>query len=77
MRDIVLMRTTINLDPEALARARTLSHQRGVPLGTIISDLILKATQSGNQMETRNGVPIFPKRTGTSPDLNLVNGLRD
>jgi hypothetical protein len=77
MRNLAGMRTTINLEPEALARAKILSHQRGVPLGTIISDLILKATQSGNSGETRNGVPIFPRRTGTSPDMDIVNELRD
>lgn len=71
------MRTTVNLDPEALAKARMLSHQRGVPLGTVISELILKATGSSDDVEVRNGVPVFPKRAGAAADLNDVNRLRD
>jgi hypothetical protein len=71
------MRTTVNLEPEALSRAKMLSRQRGVPLGKIVSDLILKATQTGGSSETRNGVPVFPRRAGASPDLDLVNSLRE
>jgi hypothetical protein len=71
------MRTTVNLEPEALARARLLSRQRRVSLGKIVSDLILKATQPSTPVETRNGVPVFPARAGASPDLDLVNSLRD
>ena len=67
----------MNLEPEALARARLLSRQRRVSLGKIVSDLILKATQPGVSEETRNGVPVFPRRAGASPDLDLVNSLRD
>jgi hypothetical protein len=71
------MRTTVNLEPEALARARLLSRQRRVSLGKIVSDLILKATQPSTSEETRNGVPVFPARAGASPDLDFVNSLRD
>jgi hypothetical protein len=48
-----------------------------VSLGKIVSDLILKATQPGISEETKNGVPIFPPRAGTSPDADLVNSLRE
>jgi hypothetical protein len=71
------MRTTVNLEPEALSRAKLLSRQRGIPLGKIISELILKATQTRGSEEQRNGVPVFPRRAGASPDLGLVHSLRD
>ncbi|MCX7031371.1 MAG: hypothetical protein NTU62_14800 [Spirochaetes bacterium] len=71
------MRTTLNLDPEALSKIRLLSKQRGIPLGEIASQLILKAAGVGAGSETRNGVPLFPKRSGAAPDLDLVNRLRD
>jgi hypothetical protein len=71
------MRTTVNLEPEAIAKARLLSRQRGVPLGAIISELILKATESSSTKEVRNGVEIFPRRADAAPGLADVNELRD
>ena len=71
------MRTTLNLDPEALAKARLLSKQRGIPLGEIISELILQALRPRKNPPLRNGVPVFPSREGPHPNLDLVNRLRD
>jgi hypothetical protein len=71
------MRTTINLDPEALAVARLLSRQRNVSMGEIISKLILKKSEDGAVRPVRNGVPVFPAVDGTAPGLELVNELRD
>ena len=70
------MRTTLNLDPEALAKAKLLSRQRGVPLGKIVSELILQATGSKPLAELRNGVPVFSRRKGAAPSLETVNRLR-
>jgi hypothetical protein len=67
----------VNLDPEALEKARLLSRQRGIPLGTIISELILKATVTSSKEVTRNGVRVFPRRAGAAPGLEDVNKLRD
>lgn len=71
------MRTTINLEPEALAKAKLLSRQRGVPLGRIVSELILLASGSKRPPRLRNGVPVFPRREGAAPDLQAVNRLRE
>jgi hypothetical protein len=71
------MRTTINLEPEALAKAKLLSRQRGVSLGTIVSELILQATGAKRPARLRNGVPVFPRRQGAAPDMQTVNRLRD
>jgi len=71
------MRTTVNLEPEALAKAKLLSRQRGVPLGKIVSELILQATGSKRPAGLRNGVQVFPRRKGAAPSLETVNRLRD
>lgn len=77
MRYADVMRTTVNLDPEALSKARLLARQQGLPLGTVISRLILKATRPTRTSGLRNGVPVFPARRGQAPDLATVNRLRD
>jgi len=71
------MRTTLNLDPEALAKARLLSKQRGVPMGKVVSEIILKSTEQKGKATIRNGVPVFVKQQGPAPDLDLVNKLRE
>ena len=71
------MRTTLNLDPEVLSKVRTLAKQRGVSLGTVVSELIRKALSPGKYQAVRNGVPIFPVHEGAPPDRELVNRLRD
>jgi toxin-antitoxin system PIN domain toxin len=77
MRYHFSMRTTVNLEPEALAKAKMLSRQRGVSLGEAISQLILKSTESSSQGKKRNGVLVFPRRTGARVDIDLVNELRE
>jgi len=71
------MRTTVNLEPEALAKAKLLARQRVVPLGKVISELILQATEANRPVGLRNGVPVFPRRKGPAPNLETVNRLRD
>jgi len=77
MRYVAGMRTTVNLEPEALAKAKMLSQQRGVSLGTAISQLILKSMQSPGHAKKRNGALVFPLRTGARVDIDLVNELRE
>ena len=48
-----------------------------MPLGTIVSELIMEALQPKHAPTIRNGVPLFPVEPGTPPDLELVNRLRD
>ena len=71
------MRTTLNLDPEVLSKVRLIAKQRGVSLGTVVTELIRKALSPGKSEAVRNGVPIFPVHEGPAPDLELVNKLRD
>jgi hypothetical protein len=67
----------LNLEPEALAKARLLARQRGVPLGKVVSELVLEALKPRRRASLRNGVPVFPPGGGPAPDLEVVNRLRD
>ncbi len=71
------MRTTLNISPEAMAKVRQLARQRAKPLGDIVSELVLQATQPQQAPAVRNGVPLFPAQPGEPPDLALTNRLRD
>lgn len=72
-----IMRTTLNIDSEVMAKIRQLSRQRQVPLGTVVSDLVRAALEPATQAPERNGVPVFPPGDGPQPGLDLVNRLRD
>jgi hypothetical protein len=72
------MRTTLTLDDDVLASARALAAQRGVSIGTIISDLARRSLISSQPPTTRNGIPLFPVRPGASPVTpELVNALAE
>lgn len=71
------MRTTLNLSAEALAKVRQIAQQRRKTLGEVASELILKAMPPQSGPAERNGVTIFPAQEGPTPDLHLVNRLRD
>ena len=76
------MRTTLNLSAEALAAVRRLARERGGTLDAIASALILQALRTDDTPAARNGVPIFAvlpgaASRGATPDLELVNRLRD
>ena len=76
------MRTTLNLDPEAMANVRLLAAQRRMTLGAVVSELILQALEPKETPQVRNGVEILTRRAPwavgeTRPDLDLVNRLRD
>ena len=68
------MRTTLTLDDDVLASARALAAQRGVPIGTIISDLARRGLAPTQAAATRNGIRLFPLRPD-AVDLKLVSRL--
>jgi hypothetical protein len=66
------MRTTLTLDDDVLASARALAAQRGVPIGTIVSDLARRGLAPAEPAVTRNGIRLFPVRPGAglvTPEL--------
>lgn len=57
-----VMRTTLTLDDDVLASARALAAQRGVPIGTVISDFARRGLASAQPAAIRNGIRLFPVR---------------
>ena len=62
MSDAWFMRTTLTLDYDVLASARALAAQRGVPIGTVISDLARRGLAPAQPGAVRNGIRLFPVR---------------
>ena len=83
------MRTTLRLDDDVLAAARTLARQRRISLGAVISALARQGllvppsasstSEDGDrEPSVRNGLTLLPwKPDGAPVDLELVNRLRD
>jgi hypothetical protein len=72
------MRTTLNLDPDVLAAARSIARIEKHSLGEVISDLARSALKPAAHTKTRNGVPLFPRgKTKVRVTMELVNQLRD
>lgn len=50
-----------------LETARTLAEQRGVPLGSIVSDLARRGLSPAQPAKVRNGIQLFPVRPDAGP----------
>ena len=61
------MRITLTLDDDVLAAARALAAQRGVPIGTVVSDLARRGLAPAQPSATRNGIRLFPVRPDAGP----------
>lgn len=65
MRDVIAMRTTINLDDDVLETAKMLAVRENKPLGKVISGLLRRAVEPAAQAPVeRNGMPLFPVAQG-------------
>ena len=72
------MRTTLAIDDDLLAAAKSLARYRSVSLGQVISELARQALEPKHPPKMRNGVPLFvPKAGARKPHLAMVNRLRD
>jgi len=56
------MRTTLTLDDDVLESARAIALQRGVAIGSIISDLARRGLGPVESSAVRNGIRLFPVR---------------
>jgi hypothetical protein len=76
---ILVMRTTLDLDPDILQAAKELAAARGTTAGKVISELARKALAPPSTIRFKNGVPLLPRRTpgAPRPTMKLVNELRD
>jgi len=60
------MRTTANIDDDALFAARNLARARSISLGQAISELIRRGLQRETD-EGEDGFPVFRVRPGARP----------
>lgn len=72
------MRTTLAIDDDVLAAAKTIARQRNRTVGEIMSELARKSLERPQPGKTRNGIPLL----GVRPDsplvtIEMVNALRD
>ena len=59
------MRTTLNLDDDVLAIAKSLAARQKKPVGEIVSAIFRKGLEpSEPTRSTRNGITLFPVREG-------------
>ena len=73
------MRTTLTIDDDVLAAAKSLANLQQKSVGEVISALTRQALLPNAQKNNvRNGVPLLPLRAGAaSVTPELVNQLRD
>jgi hypothetical protein len=71
------MRTTLTLDDDVLSVARSLAHQQGRSVGSVISDLARNGlAYETKARKTRNGVPLLERTLKSQPvTTELVNEL--
>ena len=67
MRDVIQMRTTLNVDDDVLRAVKEIARLRGNTAGAVLSELAREALEkerSGPARAVRNGVPLLPSRPG-------------
>lgn len=72
------MRTTLEIDDDVMAAARSLAGQRHETIGKVVSDLARQALLRRPKVTSRSGVPLLPVKAGTKPvTMEMVNEWRD
>jgi hypothetical protein len=72
------MRTTLDIDSTALEAARQLAAHRAQSLGSIVSELILKALRAEAPVQQRrSGFPVFAAPAGKTITLEDVKRAED
>jgi len=72
------MRTTLDIDDDVMAAARSLAAQRRDSIGKVISDLARQTLMKRQKVTTRSGVPLIPVKKDAPPvTMEMVNDLRD
>lgn len=74
------MRTTLAIDDDILAAAKSLAERQSKSVGEVISALARQGLQRGSRSSStvRNGVLLLPKhKVATAVTMEFVNQLRD
>jgi hypothetical protein len=76
MFDVHGMRTTLNLDDDVLAAARSIAAARNQTIGKVVSDLVRKSLAT-KLKKAPSGVPLLPLRPGEIVTNELIDKLRE
>jgi hypothetical protein len=74
-----MVRTTLDLEDDLLAIARSMASHQRVSLGKAVSLLMRKGIEpSAQSTEVRNGLRVISRPAGATPvTLDIVNQLRE
>ncbi len=70
------MRTTLDLDDDILAAARSIAAARKETMGKVVSDLI-RQSLAAKVKKSRSGLPLLPHRRGVVVTQELIDRLRE
>lgn len=69
------MRTTLDLDEDVLAAARSIAAARNQTIGKVVSDL-LRESLTLKPTKQRSGIPLLPRRPGVIVTNELIDKIR-
>jgi hypothetical protein len=76
MSDACGMRTTLDLDDDVLAAARSIATARKQTMGKVVSDLVRQSLTT-KLKKSPSGVPLLPLRPGVIVSNELIDKLRE
>ena len=76
MRDVRLMRTTLDLDDDILAAARSIAAARKQTMGKVVSDLVRQSLAT-KLKKGPSGIPMLPRRPRVVVSNETIDKLRD
>ena len=76
MREDHKMRTTLDLDDDVLAAARSIARARKQNMGKVVSNLVRQSLAT-KPRKAPSGVPLLPHRPGVAVTNELIDRLRE
>jgi hypothetical protein len=76
MLDDYGMRTTLDLDDDILAAARSIAAARKQTMGKVVSDLVRRSLVT-KLKKAPSGLPLLPRRPGVIVTNELIDKLRE
>ena len=76
MLDDCGMRTTLDLDDDILAAARSIAAARKQTMGKVVSDLVRQSLVT-KLKKAPSGLPLLPRRPGVIVTNELIDKLRE
>jgi hypothetical protein len=76
MFDVRGMRTTLDLDDDVLAAARSIAAARKQTMGKVVSDLVRQSLAS-KLKKSPSGLPLLPLRPGVIVTNEIIDKLRE